>query len=592
MVYLDARSQDSSSTHGSTSDDTGSSLSTVVDRFSSSDRVSTISTISTASTTSEQHGAGSTKGDLTADYDDSQVREFLTDNLNLSGILSPFDQLERDFNSNPPDYLLTRLANSEAVTHVESRGDVERVTAVVAPNTVLIEETITLQPPLSFQDAPLSYGHETSPGIFYTDLAADSKTHFRPIKDDASIVESVNGDIDHMIDNHDKRNSDPRSTTLNGSAPPLPIRNHVNRIPVNQQMLNGEKISLTDADEHRETEVPILPPKPMPRKDLKSKRKRPPPPPPPTTAPRREVPPVFVEPPVKVVDEVNVVQIPEITKLEEKVENKKSSTGIELNSSGNLCNIEKEVYSEKEVDKTGKGLYKPVLEVEKVVNPVKDTVKIHKSPTKTDVSQMKIINSQTNKVLDIIEMKIKISDESLIKQSSTTSEDPEDDRRIKETTEESRKLESNVVSEILKEKKIPKEKRKLADMSNSETLSIELEDSEDERVLEDRVVDKNEVAKPMVRVDFEHQEDQESKTTVLKSVEEVKKEKLEDEEACSSDVENDMKDVEIKRCYKREEMEDDDESSDESDGGDYYWQSNLATIGEEEENNSLEFTTA
>lgn len=127
MVYLDARSQ-CGSTHGSTSDDTGSSMSTVVDRFSTSDRVSTISTTSTASTAgSEQPGEFS---GVDRDFDRSSDRDTL-----LSRAICPLEHLERDF-SNPPDYLLRRLASSEAVTHVESRGEVERITAVVAPNTV------------------------------------------------------------------------------------------------------------------------------------------------------------------------------------------------------------------------------------------------------------------------------------------------------------------------------------------------------------------------------------------------------------------------------------------------------------------------
>lgn len=186
---MDARCQDNSSTHGSTSDDTGSSMSTVVDRFSTSDRFSTVSTISTASTTSEH------PSDIAKDLLDSYETSTTNEDLSLSKVLlNPFDQLEREFNSNPPDYLLKKLAISEAVTHVESIGEIEKITAVVAPNTVLIEETITLQPPLSFQDAPLSYGHEAKPSLFYTaDLATDSTTHFRPIKDDAKIVECVNG---------------------------------------------------------------------------------------------------------------------------------------------------------------------------------------------------------------------------------------------------------------------------------------------------------------------------------------------------------------------------------------------------------------
>lgn len=38
-----------------------------------------------------------------------------------------------------------------------------------------------------------------------------------------------------------------------------------------------------------------------------------------------------------------------------------------------------------------------------------------------------------------------------------------------------------------------------------------------------------------------------------------------------------------------EAVVEDDTTSEESDEGDYYWQSNLATIGEEEETNSLEY---
>lgn len=40
---------------------------------------------------------------------------------------------------------------------------------------------------------------------------------------------------------------------------------------------------------------------------------------------------------------------------------------------------------------------------------------------------------------------------------------------------------------------------------------------------------------------------------------------------------------------EKESVEEED-TSDESDQDDYYWQSNLATIGEEEETNSLEYT--
>ncbi|XP_014476752.1 PREDICTED: formin-like protein 7 [Dinoponera quadriceps] len=292
MVYLDARSQ-CGSTHGSTSDDTGSSMSTVVDRFSTSDRVSTISTASSASTASEQPGEFS---GIDRDLERSSDRDVL-----LSRAICPLEHLERDFSANPPDYLLRRLASSEAVTHVESRGEVERVTAVVAPNTVLIEETITLQPPLSFQDAPLSYGHEPRPDLFYTaDLAADSTTHFRPIKDDVELVERVNEEEFHEAtgtETCEKSNGDRLSSSSSSSSspPPLPARNHVNRICVNQPTselaseTRTSRVSATVSPEREPPDAPLLPPKPLPRKDVKARRKRPPPPPPPPTiAPRRE----------------------------------------------------------------------------------------------------------------------------------------------------------------------------------------------------------------------------------------------------------------------------------------------------------------
>ncbi|KAJ8678619.1 hypothetical protein QAD02_014406 [Eretmocerus hayati] len=136
--YLDARSQDGSSTHGSTSDDTGSSLSTVLDRLSScanSDRISIASSLSSAS--------------------ELQPQQTTLDS---------------------PSFLLARLVGSEGRTHVESRGDVERITALVAPSKVLIEEQPAPRAPLSFQDAPLSYGHEPQPGLLLNHLDSSDET--------------------------------------------------------------------------------------------------------------------------------------------------------------------------------------------------------------------------------------------------------------------------------------------------------------------------------------------------------------------------------------------------------------------------------
>ncbi|XP_058789012.1 uncharacterized protein LOC131662983 [Phymastichus coffea] len=372
QLYLDARSQDGSSTHGSASDDTSSSLSTVIDRL---DRFSTTSTMST---TSEQ-----------------------------------FFRNSPELTTNGVDFLLSRLANSEARTYVESHGDVERVTAVVAPNTVLIEETPTLQPPLSFQDAPLSYGHEPRPGIFYSaDLAADSRTHFRPIKDDADVVEKV-------VNGHE--------------VPPLPVKNHVNRIPIVQE------------EEHAKT--PVLPPKPMPRKDVRAKRKRPPPPPPP---PRREPMPI---PEARILDTVNDSECENEIKEEAKVE---------------------EVLTESSADNVDDN------EIE--INTKDENANEH----------------QTNKILELVDMKIQNS-------FSRTSDD----------------------------------ENEVAERENDDSVDVEMMNSINRNLI----------------------------------------------------VDNEMVDEEkVEQMMMEQIVKEHNEPSDESDDGDdYYWQSNLATIGEEEENNSLEY---
>ncbi|XP_043466542.1 uncharacterized protein LOC122501268 [Leptopilina heterotoma] len=686
-VYLDARIQDTSSTHGSTSDETSSSLSTVVDRFSTSDRVSTISTASTASIAgSEQYATDNTKGnhhhqhtndhcnDNNNNSSSSNAKEFQTDGLNLKGMLTPLDQLDFEFTTNPPDYLLTRLANSEAVTHVESRGDVERVTAVVAPNTVLIEETITLQPPLSFQDAPLSYGHELSPGIFYTDLAADSKTHFRPIKDDASLVESiVNGDVDHhrlrrhhRQDHHQDRNHqdnhlnphhnhqdlhlnhqnnqdnhddpliesvdlchrDPLIETINhhldplieavnhhhhqrldplidivdqqqqvNSAPPLPIRNHVNRIPVNQPISNGEiKSSKNDDYLTEKIETPILPPKPMPRKDLKTRRKRPPPPPPPPNSiPRRQLP----SAPESINHQSNQSEFLD-SNLENGAEIPKSESNGTKTDENNSISQESSKFSKESIKvddeelievKNGKNTKNPENEVElNFEEELKKDLKnspnklnfdeelqkeLKNSPDKLNFRQTgSEVNSkgdemenlptgkcreegnlltmsqesmegesgkfptkemQTNKLLDIIEMKIKMSDEIQHRQSSTISDNTETNvRRISENAEEEMKRGKSNFPGKFNNSPL---KGKLVEMTNKDTVSFEVDDSESEKE-EEREKKEKEVKGKEEEIDKKWKgKRKEGKTEIeleereeKRRVEEVKRENRKEEE--------------------------------------------------------------
>lgn len=557
MVYLDARSQ-CGSTHGSTSDDTGSSMSTVVDRFSTSDRVSTISTTSTASAGSEQPNEFS-----------SVDRDFDRDVL-LSRAICPLEHLERDF-SNPPDYLLRRLASSEAVTHVESRGEVERITAVVAPNTVLIEETITLQPPLSFQDAPLSYGHETRPDLFYTaDLAADSTTHFRPIKDDVELVERVNGNHEEF---REATCVSGRSNSDSSSPPPLPARNHVNRICVNQMSESGNEARLCDeristtipASSERElSEAPQLPPKPLPRKDVKARRKRPPPPPPPIVIPRKEI---KFSP---TTDSNRVTEKEDENLLSQVKSTECIQSGIRTSSPNNTLD-EKSRRIEKSNDDLDKrsDLKDSCLESEK------------------DKAANSGEDAQTNKVFEIIEIRAvkgsKADQKEEIarnKSNSATELTSCKQNKVKDKVTDRDDQPANNSSEV------PENQN-----SNSESIDKRLDESNNER---ERQKASENCYQEEIRTN-----DQDTFTEVFPSNEEgipsinnsVQENEEDDETYQSLDVINDdIKNAGINQALENEAAEEGD-TTDESEDGDYYWQSNLATIGEEEET-SLEYANA
>ncbi|XP_011699691.1 PREDICTED: uncharacterized protein LOC105456995 [Wasmannia auropunctata] len=566
MVYLDARSQ-CGSTHGSTSDDTGSSMSTVVDRFSTSDRVSTISTTSTASTTGSEQPSEFSGVDR--DFDRSSDRDVL-----LSRAICPLEQLERDF-SNPPDYLLRRLANSEAVTHVESRGEVERITAVVAPNTVLIEETITLQPPLSFQDAPLSYGHETRPDLFYTaDLAADSTTHFRPIKDDVELVERVNGNHEEFreatcVSGTGRSNSD------RSSPPPLPARNHVNRICVNQMQTSETgnearpRITATVpvSSERDLSEAPLLPPKPLPRKDVKARRKRPPPPPPPPIiTPRREIKPSSLiesnhvtEKETENLSQINSTEHvqPEICLslpnknniLDEKSRRLKSSdgnhdkesdmkTGCLDNEKDKAASLGEDALTNKVFEiieiRMAKGLQSEQKEeiAKNKPNNATETVNCEQNKVKNEA-----INGNEQDQLQAANNSNKVSPDENLNLEST-------DKRTEDSNTEKEKC--------IDTENCYQEETKINDTFKKEELFL----STEENILS--------IDNSMVRANEN------------------------DETYQSLDVVNDdIKNREINRMLDNEE----EDTTDESDDGDYYWQSNLATIGEEEET-SLEYMNA
>lgn len=544
MVYLDARSQ-CGSTHGSTSDDTGSSMSTVVDRFSTSDRVSTTSTAST-----EQPGEFSA---IDRDLDRSD-RDVL-----LSRAICPLEHLERDFSANPPDYLLRRLANSEAVTHVESRGEVERITAVVAPNTVLIEETITLQPPLSFQDAPLSYGHEPRPDLFYTaDLAADSTTHFRPIKDDVELVERVNGNEEFREATRDK------NTGLS-SPPPLPARNHVNRICVNQSTSEHANETRVSASPERELpDAPLLPPKPLPRKDVKARRKRPPPPPPPPTiAPRKES---------------NHVTEKENEDLSQ-AENAEYAQAGSCNSSRNQSNVYDE--QSRGVDNLGtRENFEPAAK--------------SASPDNEAGTAGSEEGTQTNKVFEIIEIRMAKGLELSQKEEAAKNE-PDRAAEATNNREQTTSMEQSGVNEEV----IGKNKQ---DQSPSSLSKIPTERQHSNEATTEKRTDENNGGEEKY-VDSERTCGEKTRVNTRDVFKEgfpsagevdntVLRESEDDETYQSLDeVNDDMKSPEVNQMLDDEEIMEED-TTDESDDGDYYWQSNLATIGEEEEINSLEYVNA
>lgn len=561
MVYLDARSQ-CGSTHGSTSDDTGSSMSTVMDRFSTmSDRVSTISTTSTASTT------GSEQPSELAGVDRDPERSSSDRDVLLSRAICPLEMLERDF-SNPPDYLLRRLANSEAVTHVESRGEVERITAVVAPNTVLIEETITLQPPLSFQDAPLSYGHEARPDLFYTaDLAADSTTHFRPIKDDVELVERVNGSVHEEM----RVSGTERSNGIRSSPPPLPARNHVNRICVNQTSESGNDARISEtvpvSPEKEPSEAPLLPPKPLPRKDVKARRKRPPPPPPPPIiTPRREI---KSSPSI----ESNHLAEKEDVSQVKSAECVKPGLCDSLNKN-NVFQNSTEISTEEFENSNGNS------------DRESNAMNVYDEKVKTASSSE---DTQTNKVLEIIEIRM-AKGLKLNQKEEIARHEP---NNISETTN----CEQNGIKDKVADRNKQDQSQSMNNLngiSTEQNSSLELTEKgvDESNNEEEKHFDSENLYREGIRTNDD--EDIFKEAFPLEdtlSVDNSMLRESEDDETYRSldEINDDMKNPDVNRML--EEVVEEGDTTDESDDGDYYWQSNLATIGEEEET-SLEYVNA
>ncbi|KAK0161816.1 hypothetical protein PV327_008228 [Microctonus hyperodae] len=609
MVYLDARSQDGSSTHGSTSDDTGSSMSTVVDRFSTSDRFSTTSTISTAS---------EFPFDWSKERSDDQFEIEKQTRLNetsMNTVLESFAQLDHDFSINSSDYLLTRLANSEAVTYVESRGEagavVEKVTAVIAPNTVVIEETMTLQPPLSFQDAPLSYGHEARPGIFYTaDLAADSTTHFRPIRDDVSIVECINGNGEFTNPSDVDLNNSNEPQVFSNAPPPLPMRNHVNCIPVNQKSSEILLIAVDSNNSNQNKSFDVntqnisIPPKPLPRKEAKLKRKQlpPPPPPPPNTTPRRELPPPVpvrnleiskstITPLDGAVSDVNVVAISTSLLPESKESNEIGISSVCLNKNESIESSSSESFDIDQKQMNEKTIVNESQINDELNNSDNDGI-IKEISTKCKEPLPIMV---TNKVFEIIEMrKVKaLYDSSKNKKNENIIENNTGAISLKnEITDELILKDDELITSIITP--VPDINEELLEKKiNNDTLSEDNVDaSELNESLDEIISNENEQSN---EISTEHdnfidtEEFQELNISEQNKVEHVD---IENSYQPIDPIINDVEDSKSNSAINEEDQtQDESESSSDSDcdENDYYWQSNLATIGEEEETPSLEY---
>lgn len=529
-------------------------------------------------------------------------------------ILESFEQLDNDFFTNP-DYLLKRLVNSETN---------EKTKNIVTQNNGITEETtLTLQPPLNFQDNPSGYSQDNKNDIYYTaDLAADSTTHFRPIRDDASIVECVNGDVtfdttkkslnsignDEIIDNK----------TL---APPLPARNHINRISVNQ-INDDTKNDSKKIDSDNNIDMPILPPKPLPRKDSKLKRKRLPPPPPPPTAPRRDIPP-----------QVSARNLDLCkTKLHDDCENKcdtqfdvenklndnnnSNNNEVNENNNNNVIDNNNNVDDDKNIIiNNKKNINNSIenssmaIELDNNNNHINELIFNESLVTKkNDDTSMsidkKIGESQTNNKILKKNNKLEIIEMKKMKVYNESSKNNDDFLQISpcQVINDNKEDDDNNYKENLSEKEAvifvpaPRNSIKiLSSLSSLSTTSSTLEDEDDE---DDDDGEKSEESIDVWEEARDEQDDDDN-LTIKKTHDIVDEENYESFDTIEDETEIPRAICVLKDIHGNEEIEtrfdsegeEDDVDDDEDNGDDYYWQSNLATIGEEEETTSLEYTS-
>lgn len=245
-VYLDLIAKESEIVLGeSESDDTGSSISTVVDRLSSAPTTSNSSFSDVRSITSLDITTPPTPTTNTCPTFD------------LDRVLEPFLQLEREFSSSAAideSSLFNKLVAAANFTE-PSHISVTRTPSMNSGNGR--EDPHALQPPASFQDEP------------------GNRANF-----DGERLQATGVDI-----------FEPLVKEISPSLKTSPRKSHniVLNLCADNEHITGSRQRLDSykmEEEHDNQDAPALPPKPSPRKDasknkFKSGKKRPPPPPPP-----------------------------------------------------------------------------------------------------------------------------------------------------------------------------------------------------------------------------------------------------------------------------------------------------------------------
>lgn len=242
-VYVDLIAQESEALLGeSESDDTGSSISTVVDRLSSAPTTSNSSFSDIRSIASL---------DITTPPTPTTTNTCPT--FDLDRVLEPFLQLEREFSSSATideSSLFNKLV--AAANFTESSHVVVTRTSSTTSSTA-VDDSLALQPPANFQDIPLNRG---------------------PLNGETEAIEEELNNTDPGI----RMKTNPRKS-----------HNIVLYQTADNSVSESIEVEENETEECNDSgvEAPALPPKPTPRKDLtqkskfKSGKKRPPPPPPP-----------------------------------------------------------------------------------------------------------------------------------------------------------------------------------------------------------------------------------------------------------------------------------------------------------------------